>query len=399
MDENNHIVQQEVEYTNGQINIITTYINGNQIITPVNADNPLNFIQNFINTFNMDNILPINNIINTNDLNNLDDTNNTNNLNNTNHLNNTNDLNNTDNTNDVETLENQFNNSNGLLNLLFNNPFLQPEIIQINNDILNVDTNIQEQPELTLDTVQNEVNDIIENHLIMNVNDFLQNRIIESVTYVLDNMNNIHSDNPANAPLSWRNAEEQSHEELQLQTNEFNNRVIHDIIHNGLHNNYSINELMDNLYFYFVQFTEVDDIIISFRNIVPQIIYQYRRNYNRRNRFFNVILMSLNNLQQNPENNKISDDEFENKFNEFTHKFSDVKQYDIPKDCAVCKCEFEDDEDITILECTKHTKKLHEQENKFSLDYHYFHKECIKEWMTKHHAICPLCKTSYTNNR
>ena len=42
--------------------------------------------------------------------------------------------------------------------------------------------------------------------------------------------------------------------------------------------------------------------------------------------------------------------------------------------CAICLCEYEDDEELRKMRCT-----------------HYFHKECVDEWL-RLHRNCPLCK-------
>ena len=397
INDNENIVQQEFEYNNGQINIITTYRNGDRIVTNPTGDNQIGFIQQFINGFNniqnnmenniqnnmqnnilndILNIIPNNIPINDDMVNSNDESTNDNSDSNDESTNDSDDFNSIDDNNNNNNNNNntfQINNvtSTGLLNLLFNNTMLQPEIIQINNNLF--DLNAQnEQSEITLETVQNEINDIIDNRITMDINEFLQNRIIESVTYIFDITDN-------------------------LIQNDFNNAVIRDIVRNGLNNNYLIEDLINNLYVYLIQQTEHEDVINSLRTVIPQITYEFRRNHNRRNRFFSTILQGLNNLQNSGSNN-ISEQEFDNKFTEFTHKYSEIKQDEnstqitVANCCAICKCDFEDEEHIICLECTKHTKPI---ETKFSQDYHYFHKECIKEWMTKHHAICPLCKTSY----
>lgn len=42
--------------------------------------------------------------------------------------------------------------------------------------------------------------------------------------------------------------------------------------------------------------------------------------------------------------------------------------------CAICLCEYEDEEELRKMRCT-----------------HYFHKECVDEWL-RLHRNCPLCK-------
>ncbi|KAJ4775743.1 RING/U-box superfamily protein [Rhynchospora pubera] len=58
--------------------------------------------------------------------------------------------------------------------------------------------------------------------------------------------------------------------------------------------------------------------------------------------------------------------------------YSEVKEHKIGKgslECAVCLCEFEDDEKIRLLpKCS-----------------HVFHTDCIDEWLSSH-ATCPVCR-------
>ncbi|XP_022147486.1 E3 ubiquitin-protein ligase RHA1B-like [Momordica charantia] len=45
--------------------------------------------------------------------------------------------------------------------------------------------------------------------------------------------------------------------------------------------------------------------------------------------------------------------------------------------CAVCLCEFEDEEEVRCLKNCKHI----------------FHKECLDRWMIRDQRSCPLCRT------
>ncbi|KAG6582623.1 Brassinosteroid-responsive RING protein 1, partial [Cucurbita argyrosperma subsp. sororia] len=62
-------------------------------------------------------------------------------------------------------------------------------------------------------------------------------------------------------------------------------------------------------------------------------------------------------------------------------KFSDI--FDAagagfpPECCAVCLCEFQDDEEVRFLKNCKHI----------------FHKECLDGWMIRDQRSCPLCRT------
>ena len=44
-------------------------------------------------------------------------------------------------------------------------------------------------------------------------------------------------------------------------------------------------------------------------------------------------------------------------------------------ECAICLCEFKEDQEVTPLPCDIR---------------HYFHTECIKNWL-KEKTKCPLC--------
>lgn len=62
--------------------------------------------------------------------------------------------------------------------------------------------------------------------------------------------------------------------------------------------------------------------------------------------------------------------------------YSEVKEHKIGKgslECAVCLCEFEDDENIRLLpKCS-----------------HVFHADCIDEWLSSH-VTCPVCRCNLT---
>ncbi|KAJ2091472.1 hypothetical protein IW138_001931 [Coemansia sp. RSA 986] len=45
-------------------------------------------------------------------------------------------------------------------------------------------------------------------------------------------------------------------------------------------------------------------------------------------------------------------------------------------DCSICLNEFCAGDSVRILDCG-----------------HYFHRDCVDSWLTKHSASCPLCKT------
>lgn len=60
--------------------------------------------------------------------------------------------------------------------------------------------------------------------------------------------------------------------------------------------------------------------------------------------------------------------------------FADIKKYistEISEKCSICMDKFNQTDLIKILPCK-----------------HYFHKNCVAEWLTKYNHICPLCRQS-----
>lgn len=58
-------------------------------------------------------------------------------------------------------------------------------------------------------------------------------------------------------------------------------------------------------------------------------------------------------------------------------KYSEIENNDKFPECSICREKFESDMIVKILPCN-----------------HWFHKECITEWLTKYHHKCPLCRQS-----
>lgn len=52
----------------------------------------------------------------------------------------------------------------------------------------------------------------------------------------------------------------------------------------------------------------------------------------------------------------------------------------LTKTCTICTVDFIDDDNIKILKCN-----------------HYFHSACIKEWLTKYHFTCPVCRAEVSD--
>ena len=62
-----------------------------------------------------------------------------------------------------------------------------------------------------------------------------------------------------------------------------------------------------------------------------------------------------------------------------TKDFKNLDEKDkIMTECVICLKKYEENDAILELKCDKR---------------HYFHKECITQWVEKNHNTCPLCKT------
>lgn len=46
------------------------------------------------------------------------------------------------------------------------------------------------------------------------------------------------------------------------------------------------------------------------------------------------------------------------------------------EDCCICKCDYEEGEELIVLKCDKS---------------HYFHEQCLSEWL-KINKVCPMCR-------
>jgi hypothetical protein len=80
-----------------------------------------------------------------------------------------------------------------------------------------------------------------------------------------------------------------------------------------------------------------------------------------------------NQNQQTPIKNNVFDEFKENTFEQVKndrHNYSEL----IDK-CIICMDNYENEDVLKILPC-----------------HHYYHKECIKEWLLKYNHICPICK-------
>jgi hypothetical protein len=173
--------------------------------------------------------------------------------------------------------------------------------------------------------------------------------------------------------------------------------LLNSIIINGKRVGYTLEEIIQNLYYYFLinGHDNINNIINLMKDLIIKIEFDNNRR-SRRQQFFTQVINNLVNILNNQEENEkvnITESEFDEKFNSTTHTFASIKngEYNINLDheCAICKTEFDDETNVTILKCSKDNK-----DSTNNID-HCFHTDCIKEWMTCHHANCPLCKTRY----
>jgi hypothetical protein len=72
-----------------------------------------------------------------------------------------------------------------------------------------------------------------------------------------------------------------------------------------------------------------------------------------------------------------------------TIKRSDLTEEEQKSKCSICSTEYEEEDIIIALPCSTKNELSHD---------HYFHKDCIYEWTTKHASSCPLCRCEITVN-
>jgi hypothetical protein len=182
------------------------------------------------------------------------------------------------------------------------------------------------------------------------------------------------------------------------------------MLSNGLRNGYSLRELIANIIAYYSINYPDEDV-----NDLKYIIKLYGLPIIRRSRSRHSILLSFMehfvemHNDGNDGNNGYSDEAT----NVLTEKqFDDLKcvkfkQLDgIDSKCSICNDLYEPDDDVIELNCSLNRSLNNLSEDKPSETgvqkdnhppNHYFHKDCILEWTTKHRASCPLCRTMIKN--
>jgi hypothetical protein len=170
--------------------------------------------------------------------------------------------------------------------------------------------------------------------------------------------------------------------------------IVRYIVVNGLRNGYTPTTLIANIFAYFF-ITYPDYNVEDLKNIIQTIaIPIIRRNDFRQNVFSNIFMQFINNVEDqfddndqsaNYENNgPLTDQKFERlncaKFMKFTN---------IDNKCSICNDIYLEDDDVVELNCS-YWRKTNDSK---SIPNHYFHKDCIYEWTTKHRGSCPLCRT------
>ena len=92
---------------------------------------------------------------------------------------------------------------------------------------------------------------------------------------------------------------------------------------------------------------------------------------------FNTIMSNTESTNYNPSEYEdvvvTLDDQDYNKLESI--KYSDLKNKDEEKKCSICLVDFEDDDMLLKLPC-----------------YHYFHRQCVEEWLKEYDYKCPVCR-------
>ena len=179
--------------------------------------------------------------------------------------------------------------------------------------------------------------------------------------------------------------------DLENLNDSFDRLFVTDIIKYGLESNTDIKTIIENIYsYYLINYCDADLTVImnDVKEISEQILFRIRQRNHYRDAFFTNILNTFTNILGGPSEEtdvKITDELFNKQF--ITDKYENLKLGNCATDCAICKLDYDNDNDVTILPCSKITADAKD---------HCFHTDCIKTWMTEYHSNCPVCKTSHS---
>jgi hypothetical protein len=212
--------------------------------------------------------------------------------------------------------------------------------------------------------------------LMSNINIIINDNIDqENVNMDIDELDQ-EIENIFNDPICQQNMHlgiYYEHEQLNF-SDEYDILITNSTI-NGLYNGYNLNEIIGSMFWYLNTYVyDQYDINTKIKQIVKPIIIQYRNRIQQRNQYISLLLnlLNLNNTQQKT----LSELKFDNMFESVYGK--DISIND--KFCNICQDEYIDTDKITKLTCSEH---------------HCFHTNCIKEWITKSHASCPICRKCF----
>lgn len=88
----------------------------------------------------------------------------------------------------------------------------------------------------------------------------------------------------------------------------------------------------------------------------------------------NVLTSSIENIINESFNEQPTLEKTNDAMDLESYKYNTIVRDDKDKGCCVCLVEFEDDSNVSVIECN-----------------HIFHTECIKEW-TSYKKSCPVCR-------
>lgn len=95
----------------------------------------------------------------------------------------------------------------------------------------------------------------------------------------------------------------------------------------------------------------------------------------------NNIIITIRNIDLTEHEHDTIDEKSFNEFKEstFENLKNNLSEYttisELIPQCIICMDDYSDTDTLTILQCG-----------------HYFHKDCIKNWLLKYNHICPICK-------